>query len=63
MAGYWAVEMVLTRVDSRAERMVMIGVGPRAGNMAASWFDLTVDWMTGCWVGRMILPRGKCEDK
>ena len=55
--------MILTRVDSRAERMVMRGVGPRADDMAVSWFDWTVDWMTGCWAGRMILLRAKCEDK
>ena len=40
-----------------------MGVGLRASELAVGWFDEMVDWMAGCWARRMILPRGKCEDK
>ena len=57
MTGCWGLGMFLTRVDSMAERIYLMGVGLRAGEMAVSWFDWTVHWMAGCWAGRMIMLR------
>ena len=57
MACCWAVGILLKRVVSVAERIVLMGIGLRAGEMAVSWFDWTVHWMTGCWAGRMIMLR------
>ena len=47
----------LKRVVLVAERIVLMGIGLRAGEMAVSWFDWTVHWMAGCWAGRMIMLR------
>ena len=63
MAGRLAVGVVLTRVDSRAERMVLMGVGVWAGEMAMNWFNWMVDWMAGCLAGRKILTRDTFVDK
>ena len=39
MAGCWVVRMVLAKVESRAGRIVLMGVGLRGGAIVVSWFD------------------------
>ena len=53
----------MTRVDSRAGKMVLVGVDLLFCEMHVSLFNWTVAWMAGCWDGRMILTTAKFPDK